>query len=168
MRTSNVEHRTSNVEPKRTKRERCAILSVSFTLFCSKFEVRCSMFLLRRGYEGWIDVRIHFFLFRSKFLLRRGYEGWIDVRLSAFQHFSICRWLCQLGLRHFFPSSLALTPRSAFTFQHSHPGNSRAARPQGQSATGARRGKVRQGPAGAKCDSHRLPLQVRGGASSSR
>jgi len=33
------------------------------------------MFLLRRGYEGWIDVRIHFFLFRSTFNIAFGYAS---------------------------------------------------------------------------------------------
>jgi hypothetical protein len=36
--------------------------------------------------------------------------------LSDLSDLFICRWPCQLRLRHYFPSSLPLTPRSTFNF----------------------------------------------------
>ncbi len=43
------------------------------------------------------------------------FSSHLHFSLSAFQLFRICLRPCQLGLRQVYPSSLALTPRSAFS-----------------------------------------------------
>jgi len=117
-----------------------------------RFAVPCQLGLRREPQSSLMlatrskfKILLPLFLCRWPSALRFGCVPWRPWRLGGSSSSSSV------------PSSPSL--RRMDRRPYSHPGNSHAARPQGQSATGARRGKVRQGPAGAKCDSHRLPLQ---------